>query len=91
MPRSGCVPRPAGWLEEAAWTVPHGTSRVLAGIKPTGHRSVRRAVGCKRRAGGGATVAVLGRDGGSSVAHCGPGLACQVHCQLEAGTAVVLG
>ena len=61
------------WLESS----PRGT--VLVSVP------VRRAVGRKRRAGrgGGATVAVLGRDGGgsASVAHCG--LACQ------AGAAVV--
>ncbi len=62
--------------------MPHGTSHVLVGTKFMGHRSVRRAVGCKRAVGGGATVAVLGRNGGGSTAHCG--LVCQ------AGTAVVL-
>ena len=71
------------WAGEADGIVPHGTSHVLAGTKFTarGHRSVRRAVGRKRAVGGGATVAVLGRNGGSSAAHCG--LVCQ------AGTAVV--
>ena len=59
------------WAGEAVGTVPHGTSHVLVGTKFTGHRSVRRAVGCKRAVGGGATVAVLGRNGGGSGAHCG--------------------
>jgi len=56
---------------EAVGTVPHGTSHVLVGTMFTGHRSVHRAVGRKRAVGGGATVAVLGRSGGSSAAHCG--------------------
>ena len=52
--------------------MPHGTSGVLVGTEFTGHSGVRRAaVGRKRAVGGGATVAVLGRDGGSCVAHCG--------------------
>ena len=51
--------------------MPHGTSHVLVGTKFTRHRSVRRAVGRKRAVGGGATAAVLGRNGGSSAAHCG--------------------
>ena len=56
---------------EAVGTVPHGTSHVLVGTMFTGHRSVHRAAGRKRAVDGGATVAVLGRNGGSSAAHCG--------------------
>ena len=59
-------------MGEAVGAVPHGTSGVLVGTEFTGHSGVRRAaVGRKRAVGGGATVAVLGRDGGSCVAHCG--------------------
>ena len=70
-PLASLRPRPVSGLERLLGPCRTARDMYWLETKFTGHCSVRRAVGRKRAVGGGATVAVLGRNGGSSAAHCG--------------------